>query len=65
MYLDDKDDFCPICESALDLDGTCPNGCDEDMDVDLLDENAPRYADDLEDVIPGTDYLEQDDEDWC
>ena len=70
MFLDSLEDYCPECEDLLNEDGTCPNGCitPEDDDFEVLSDPRLRsaddftfYDDDLEDVIPGLDFVDEDD----
>jgi len=61
MYLDDKEEFCLFCDEELEEDGTCPNGCDEEKELDT-DWDEDNFKDDFEDIVPGRDYIEETDE---
>ena len=61
MYLDDKEGFCLFCDELLEEDGTCPNGCDEEKELDAH-WNEDDFEDDFEDIISGRDYIEEIDE---
>jgi hypothetical protein len=44
-------DYCFYCDEILDLNtGLCPNGCSDYI-----------WRENLEDIIPGRDYVEEDD----
>ena len=51
---DDPVNYCPYCDEFLDEYGECPNECS------LFDDLDYYHINDLEDVIPGRDYLEGD-----
>jgi hypothetical protein len=66
----DPNCFCPYCDELLDENGYCPNWCEDDLEDyflpedDSFYENDLIYEDDFYDIIPGYDYiLDEDDRD--
>ena len=53
MFLEDEN-TCPYCDEVLQEDGTCPNQCEKD---DPDDPESSDFWDDLEDLVPGKDYI--------
>ena len=51
MCLTDEDNFCPYCNGRLNQDGICPNDCDDFEEWEFY-----------EDLVPGRDYLLEEEE---
>ena len=59
------DCFCPYCDELLDDDGICPNHCEDDLGLDYVSEvflDDLLYDDDLYNIVPGDDYLLEDED---
>ena len=61
----DPDCFCPYCDELLDDDESCPNSCVDELELDYVPDvflDDFLYDDDLYEIVPGYDYVLEDED---